>query len=55
MLEPKEEILITAEKALRDLSVAANEAGKEISASFVYYTAQLALNKIQALKQKERQ
>ena len=54
MLDPKEEILLTAEKALRDLASASAEAGKEISASFVYYTTKLALNKIQALKQKER-
>lgn len=53
MIEPQKEMIIVAEKALRDLRNAAQEAkNKELSATFVDFTASLALNKILELKQK---
>ena len=53
MIEPQKEIVIVAEKALRDLRNAAQETkNKELSATYVSYTASLALNKILELKQK---
>ena len=56
MIEPQKEMIIVAEKALRDLRNTAQEAkNKELSATYVSYTATMALNKILELKQKVRQ
>ena len=53
MIEPEKEIVIIAEKALRDLRIAADDAGNgNLPATYVKYTTTLALNKILELKQK---
>ena len=53
MIEPEKEMIIVAEKALRDLRNAADDAGNgNLPATYVKYTATLALNKILELKQK---
>ena len=56
-MDKKDEMLIIAEKALRSVKFAAKDAkgsGKELSATYVIYTAELALAKIQQLKQNTR-
>lgn len=57
MMDKKDEMLIIAEKALRSVKFAAKDAkssGKELSATYVIYTTELALAKIQQLKQSTR-
>ena len=56
-MDTKDEMLMIAEKALRNVKFAAKDAkgsGKELSATYVIYTAELALAKIQQLKQRTR-
>ena len=54
-MDNKDEIILVATKALDNLRLVANESeNKIISATYVKYTTELALAKIQELKQQGR-
>ena len=56
-MDKKDEMILEAEKTLRNLRVAAMDAiddHTELSATFVKYSAELALSKINRLKEKVR-
>ena len=56
-MNDKDEMLVIAEKALRNLGIAATDAwteGRDLPSTFVKYSVDIALKQIQAIKQKVR-